>query len=276
MGNWGYKLYQDDIAQDVRDEYVDLLRKGTSGENAAKRLADQYRSLNEEDAAVFWFALADTMWNYGRLTVDVRAEALKYLENRTDLCRWYEQDPKNAEKRAAELELLERRLCSPQPGAKPVKPYRLYRCQWKIGDIFAYRLDGAEAKESPYESCYAYFVKVGEQPWHPGHTIPVVYFFRTVSDELVSIEQLKEAGYLPQFFVPAVYEKSPDRKRLYRVALVCTSARSIPKKLLYMGNMGAVCPIKNEDMNAYALQWKRFDSYVIQNISNWGIRKPLE
>lgn len=271
MGNWGYKLYQDDIARDVRDEYVDLLRKGMSGEDASIKLTEQYRHLDEEEAAVFWFALADTMWNYGRLAEDVRAEALKYLENQTDLRRWYEQDPRNAEKRAAELEALECRLRSPQPEAKAVKQYRLYKCPWKIGDVFAYCLDGAEAKGGPYESCNVFFVKVSEQQWHPGHTIPVVYFFRTIGDELVALQKLREDAFLPQFFVPSVYEKSPDRKRLYRVALVCTSARSIPKKLLYMGNMGEIAPIENEDMNAYALQWKRFDSYVIRNLSNWGI-----
>ena len=39
MGSWGPKLYQDDIAQDVRDTYKDRLRRGKT----TKEITEEYR-----------------------------------------------------------------------------------------------------------------------------------------------------------------------------------------------------------------------------------------
>lgn len=272
MGCWGYKLYQDDLAQDVRDAYVDLLHRGKTGEEAAEEILARYRDLDESEEPVFWFALADTQWNHGRLTEPVKAQALKQLAGGANQRLWERECPKEAAKRAAVLSELEKRLLSPQPEARPVKPHKLYQCPWKSGDVFARCLDGAEAKEGPYAGRYVFFVKVDECSWYPGHRIPVVYFFRAATSEPLSLEELKKAEFLPQFFVPEVYQRKPETKRLYRVALVSTSTRAIPKKLMYLGNMGPVPPIENEDPGEYALLWKRFEAYTLRNLSNWGIQ----
>lgn len=42
MGIWGVKLYQNDIAEDVRDEYVTKLRFGYSNEEITKDMVKKY------------------------------------------------------------------------------------------------------------------------------------------------------------------------------------------------------------------------------------------
>lgn len=269
MGIWGYKLYQDDIAQDVRDSYIDMLRRGKTNEEATSQLIAQYQDLDKEDAPVFWFALADTQWTYGRLVQHVKDAALQYLRSRTNHHLWEYASTNEAAKRWEVLSKLETRLLSPQPNPKAIKQYKLYRCHWKVGDVFAYCLDGEAAEGSRFYSQYVFFVKVDERSWHPGHIVPVVYFFRMLADKPVELEVLKDVGYIPQFFIPAVYEKDPDCKRLYRVALISTSARVIPKKLIYLGNLGPVVPVEDEDPTAYVVLWKRFESYTIKNLGNW-------
>lgn len=37
MGTWGYGLYSDDVTRDVKDIYVDKLRRGKSGMRRQKR-----------------------------------------------------------------------------------------------------------------------------------------------------------------------------------------------------------------------------------------------
>lgn len=271
MGIWGYKLYQDDIAQDVRDEYIDMLHRGKINEDVTSQLVEKYKDLDEEEVPVFWFALADTQWTYGRLVQYVKDVALQHLHSRTNHQLWERSSANEAAMRRKVLSELETRLLTQQPNPKVIKPYRLYHCHWNIGDVFAYRLDGDAARGSAYDSRYVFFVKVDERSWHPGHTIPVVYFFETLAQELVSTDVLKTGGYLPQFFIPAVYEKDPDRKQLYRVALVSTSARVIPKKLIHIGNIGPVAPIENEDPSEYALLWKRFETYTVRNLTNWSV-----
>ena len=37
MGAWGVKIYQDDVACDVKEEYVEALRKGISNEEITEK-----------------------------------------------------------------------------------------------------------------------------------------------------------------------------------------------------------------------------------------------
>ena len=68
MGIWGPKLYQSDIAEEIRDYYRDQLRRGKSGKDITQDLIAQnkFTTLDSDDAPEFWFALADTQWDLGR------------------------------------------------------------------------------------------------------------------------------------------------------------------------------------------------------------------
>lgn len=41
MGAWGTALYSNDTASDIRGDYVDLLRRGNSNEEALKKLMEK-------------------------------------------------------------------------------------------------------------------------------------------------------------------------------------------------------------------------------------------
>ena len=63
MGAWGVKIDQDDVACDVKEEYVEALRKGISNEEITEKLIEEYTSYeDEEEEAIFWIALSDTQW----------------------------------------------------------------------------------------------------------------------------------------------------------------------------------------------------------------------
>lgn len=147
MGIWGPKLYQSDIAEEVRDYYRDQLRRGKSGKDITQDLIAQnkFTTLDSDDAPEFWFALADTQWDLGRLEDCVKERAVYYLNEGHDLLRWEKEDPANAIKRAKVLDELRQKLMSPQPAEKRVAPYKLYRCVWSIGDVYAYQLSSGFA-----------------------------------------------------------------------------------------------------------------------------------
>ena len=158
---------------------------------------------------------------------------------------------------------------NPQPEMKRVSQYHLYHCDWKIGDVYAYRLLGDYAKEKDFFGKYLFFVKIDETIWYPGHTVPVVYFFWIVSDSLLKISELEKIEYMPQFFTPKAYEKDNQSKK-YMLTLLNTSSRVIPKKnLLYIGNIENIQHIDKEDTNSYEIEWKNFEKYIIKNIINW-------
>ena len=94
MGTWGAKLYENDTALDVKDRFDDL-RKGKTVQQITDELIKEYTcELNDiDDASAFWFALADTQWNLGRLLPEVKAQALERLGQGGDLAShdlcWY-------------------------------------------------------------------------------------------------------------------------------------------------------------------------------------------
>lgn len=78
-------------------------------------------------------------------------------------------------KRKEVLNSLCKKIMTQQPPEKKVSLYHLHYCQWKIGDIYSYQLDGENAKKRGIDGCHLLFYKVAESTWWPGHVIPVVY-----------------------------------------------------------------------------------------------------
>ena len=86
MGTWGHKLYDDDITNDVRESYITILKETSDNESTLKQVLDDYAKYMDcpDDGPLFWFALADTMWDYGRLTEVVKIEDVyiyRYMTN---------------------------------------------------------------------------------------------------------------------------------------------------------------------------------------------------
>ena len=143
MGTWGPKLYQDDLAEDIRDYYKEQLHRGKKGIDITQELLIQYQIeiSDSEEASVFWFALADTQWNLGRLEDKVKEMALKHIQLGDDLERWEVENPKMAREREQTIQDLQQKLLSPQPPEKRGTQYKIYRCEWKYGDVYAYQLE---------------------------------------------------------------------------------------------------------------------------------------
>ena len=107
MGAWGIGLYQDDVTCDVRSDYVNRLKVGLSNIDATKDLIELNLDFIEDpdDGPLFWLALADTQWKYGRLLPEIKEIALEYIRSGTDLEKWKE-NKKQYEKRKKVLEEL--------------------------------------------------------------------------------------------------------------------------------------------------------------------------
>ena len=87
MGAWGTKIFQDDLAQDIKETYIDLLKQGKKNEEITQKLIEKYaNNLDKDEISVFWFALADIQWDYGRLLDNVKEKALSYIKSGEDRC----------------------------------------------------------------------------------------------------------------------------------------------------------------------------------------------
>lgn len=304
MSAWGPQLYQDDIAEEIREYYKDQLHRGKTGEEITRELIEQNKHIisDSDDAPVFWFALADTQWNLGRLENFVKEQALNSIRDGRDLRRWETEDPSGAQIRARALFELEQKLLSPQPPEKKVPQYQLYRCAWKAGDVYAYPLNSSYAREKGLYGRYFLFHKIGETHYYPGHTIPIVRVKITKGNERpTNAEEYDQLEYVQTSatryedrFLPIdgrrpqedIAEKSKLKYEVddsgflpqYRLALINTSKRVIPKSLSLIGNYRNVKPPEKEfvphsELSIPCFPWKIFDKMMIDLYCGYNLRQ---
>lgn len=305
MASWGPKLYQDDIAEDVRNHYKDQLKRGKTNEEVTNALINGYQDeiSDVDDVPIFWFALADTQWELGKLLPIVKENALKWLSEGSNLRRWEAEDPKEAKIRKKVLEALQQKLISPMQSEKKISEYKLYKCEWKIGDVFAYKLDSDYTKEKGIYGRYFLFQKVDETIWHPGHIVPIVRVKITKNDDLpkteeefneleyVQISVIKyEDRFLPFDVSRSMEEQIAEKSNVkyevddygflpqYRLKLVNTSKKIIPKKLIYIGNFQNLIPpnkefVPHSKMSTPAFVWKFFDKLMIDRYCGHNLKQ---
>jgi len=140
MGTWGTALFSDDLADDLRGEFRDLIGEGFWTTAAINRLKTEYKSSlhDADEAPVFWLALAATGWQLGRLDEEVRDNALRVIESGQDLARW-ENSP-DRKKRQQVLAKLQLQLRTPPPSPKPIARRLKSANDWQLGEIIGFRL----------------------------------------------------------------------------------------------------------------------------------------
>ena len=158
-------------------------------------------------------ALADIMWNYGRLTEQVKTNALRAI----DSCRQVTMERRGSDRQyllqMEYLSRLESKLQAPQPEQKKVATYQLFVNDWEPGDVLAYRLSGAA---EAYAGQLVFVHVVRKQKYFPGHIVPVVRVFRLTASRNLELKELQAGGYLPQYWSPANYDRSLDEVPPYQ------------------------------------------------------------
>ena len=273
MGATDVRLYSDDYACDVRGEYRHQLRLGKTNDEAVKELLSTLWT-DGEDEPTFWYALADTQWNMGRLTRDVRDKALLFINREIPDERW--ETPELMQKQLVELQKLKEKLMTEQPQEKRVMPYRFFRCPWSLGDVFAYQLHGQESKEKGLIGQYIVFRKITEDFEWPGHIIPSVHIYRWIGSEIPSLETVQTLPLLPMKFIPEVYRSRniPVPPKHYLLSLQDNTKRSFPKEYVtYIGNIQddqTFLSVRDGSLSGYeSVIWRYFKYKVLGMYFIW-------
>ena len=140
MGAWGTKLYQNDIASDIKESYINKQRAGRTAEEAFRELMEENQADFEDDDDKYhaWYALADVMWKYGHLTKEIKDRVLKLIENEPVEELWV--NPKEIKSRTAVLEGLKHKLMSELPPYKKIAVHKPFITSWKPGQIYFYQI----------------------------------------------------------------------------------------------------------------------------------------
>lgn len=213
MGAWGTAIFSDDLAEDVRDEYNALLSIGKSNEEAENLLLSYYSDIldkGDEDEPVFWFALALSEWNKGRLSDLVKIKVLEILDNGGDLRRWNTPgNEKNYKKRIKVIQDFRKTILSKQPAEKKMKKPTVHHCPWRVGDLLAYRIvTNKDVKNGPLSNMWEMYalLRVIQIDKHPvSNLVPTEVYNETmlvglygwVGDEIPEPNIVENLEYIP-------------------------------------------------------------------------------
>ena len=222
MSVWGVKLYQDDVACDIKNKYLYSLKIGLDNDMITQNMIDTY--LGSEDESIFWLVLSDIQWEYGRLTKEVKENALRVIENGIDLRKW-EEDSKLLEKRKQVLLELKEKLKSPQPPEKKFSKLESYLSPFKKGDLLLYQIKEEKFKEHKWYHTFVLFRVIAiEEEYFDNiskdkfcNESPVISLYNFVGDEN-NIPNISELSFVNSSF------RNDDR-----FAVICFNNRDFKK-----------------------------------------------
>lgn len=211
MGTWNTRLYGNDTTADIRDTYIECLRKSMSNEDAYKTTCDEYAELfGSDEEILFWLAMADTQWELGRLMPTVKNTALKFIKEDPHGC----SDNFDGRKRALwgkTIHVLEERLNSQQPSEKAISALENFeRDPWMVGDIYVYRFHSKRSKEFDLFGKYIAVQKIGDAISYENNRFSVIQVYDKVFSSFPTVSDILDARVLPLVFPPNV-EGTPER-----------------------------------------------------------------
>ena len=274
MGTWGTGIFQSDYALDVKDTYMDRIRKGEDDESVMNSLIAEYEregDFNYDDTRyVFWLALAYIQWKTGRLDPMVKERALSCIQDGSELELWKGETETTYRHRKKALADLEETLLSPQRKRTVYRQPKDYYCGWEIGDVYALKISEEMQPLFDSKAQYLLLCTVDTAKCQPWQTVPIVYVKLSNGDALPkNVKEYDECEYIQIGFThyenrfyplsggndkELIAERSKVKFEVneygvlpeYRVTLRSTCKRVIPKSLIYVGNFADAVPPKQE------------------------------
>ena len=261
------------LIEEIKTGYRQYREKGFSRQEATEALMRDYQ--NEvttgyrDDGSVFWIALADAQYSCKELSSEVAQKGISALDQ-LEAMGW----------RIASSDISRRRKRYQQPAMperKTMRPVKKYRCPWNIGDVFAYRLEGAEWDREGLSGTYMLLQKVGvsTEGWD-GYAFPIVTArhwngqdLPTTRDEVQRAHLLKLArGRLGfpndqyDYRMQIVYKSSQKAKKVQLEFIGNFPDIPMPKDEINVKNDGAILMILPDDFShELYLYWKIDSAY---------------
>ena len=201
MGFWSTSLYGNDLTLDVRDKLDDLLKSGVSPQDVYQEMLKCFEEvLSTDEESLFWFALADRMWDYGILTDEIKEKALTYMTNIAE--HEYLDELETARERRSwqnALNKLKTKIENVNQGNKKIKVEPVFKRNiWNVGDYYAYEFHKKNSQELGIQSKYIVIKKIKDNYY--GDTMfyyNIVYIYNKIFDEIPTLKDLENVNYLP-------------------------------------------------------------------------------
>jgi hypothetical protein len=204
MGAWGAGIFQNDVSEELKSDYVKKLKMGKTDEEALSEIIDDYKDMTDDpdDEIDFWFALSLTMHKYGRLTDYVKEKALTIIESGKDFER-FEDDKSELKKRIKNVEILKNTLNEPMPERKKVPLRKKIIAPFEPNEVYYMKLSDDFFKDSEFYN--KYIIMIIESLVEEGLEIKEIIdiyprTYRKLSDvEPKNLEDINAAEFIPSW-----------------------------------------------------------------------------
>lgn len=229
------------IIAEIKEEYEKYRRKGFSREDSVSQLKSCYYSElvmgNDDDGLLFWIGVADAQYACAELSQEVAQKGLTAISV-VEGADW-NINPNDLSCRRKHY------LAAPMPEQILFKRIKKYRCTWNVGDTFAYRLSGDDAKECGLEGRNILLRTIDTLEFGDGRLLPVVTF--TMWDNKPLPKSSESFQRLPVLKLVNGRLGLPKSLYEYRAELLITSEKKIDKmSLVYLGNFQDVAMPEDE------------------------------
>lgn len=260
MGSWGVNLWDCDTAMDIKNEYSRFLKYSFDDEDALRRFFRNNEKLlsDSDDNPIVLMILAKQMWEYGRLSEDIKRLAYTAIDN--DLRNWEDGDAVLYNKRKMELAKYREKLDSPQPERKKVKRSLPFENHWKKGDVVALKYNGfcriRETAESPYYDFTGGYILLMFERMEG--EFPVFYTMFADVEKVYSEMDISVFPYIQYF-----ERTDSNGKMVYRTEIQIYG-NDQQKKLTFLGNYPHhPLPCDDDKEMNCIIPFERFASYSI-------------
>lgn len=225
---------------EIVDAYREKRNQGRGRDSALAELRSDYEAelADADDGAIARLALASVQCRRKELTPEVRDEALSAMERL-----------EKSGVRISGVPALRKKLLSPEPYflppvERPPRKKPVYRCEWKLGDVYSHTFAGEQAARAGLTGARL-LMRVAAFETFLGNYLPVVYLCVWTEPELPkTASELREAGVLQvitprDFFTGDLLE--------YRIMLNISSKRDLSSfQTEYAGNFDIPSSPPNE------------------------------
>lgn len=268
MGTWGTKLYEDDLAEDIKYQYEELIKEGKKSKEVVDDMYTIYKEEMEDtdEKTVFWIVLADILCRNKNLTDFVKEKALKGIDENLKIWK-KEANKEDYEERKKELERLRKRLENYKREEKNNSIKEKETVEWEIGDTYAYKIEKGQYKEQ-----YLILRKVKDSTYsnNTRYQSAIIYVQITVDKKMPqSREELENLEYI--ILCNQGNVRHEYKMHLYQIP------RKTSEKLTYLGNFINVKTPKDEytekvDINLCKYPVKKIE-YLIEDMITLGTNK---
>ncbi len=156
MGAWSASINGNDTAQDLKAEYK-VTFSFYDTDTALEKIDSYVRTMFDESDTEEWcnyiYSLAEYAWKHGRLTDEIRSQAIQMIDSGFGLDIWAEEGSHLLNQRKKVLAELRAKLLSPQPPQKKIALGFRTKPVFETGDLVAMQIQTTGKKYFPYCKC---------------------------------------------------------------------------------------------------------------------------